>query len=177
MSLLNLIKKVFQISGVVILILLLLTLGINAIGLALKNERQLSPWGTGFFLIASGSMEPTMPVGSLIFVTAVSAEEINEYDVITFFAGNERDIVTHRVVSKMVSDEGGYVYITRGDANNADDPPLNYERVIGRVSFIVPGVGFFVGIFANIQFMGIAIICIGVILSVYGFLNTKRNNI
>jgi len=177
MDIIKIIKKILKVSGITILIVLLLTLGINAVGLALKDERQLTPWRTGFFLIASGSMEPTMPVGSLIIVTEVSAYEIKENDVITFFSSNELETVTHRV-REVIRDENGhengYVYITRGDANNTDDPPLNYERVIGRVSFVLPGMGFFVGIFSSIQYMGIAIIGIGVILSVYGVVSAKK---
>ena len=165
--------KILRVTGLIILVLMLVLVGVNALGLVLKNERQLSPWGTGFFLIASGSMEPNIPVGSLIFVLEVPVERIRENDVITFFSINELDIVTHRVRS-VIDTGSGYVFITRGDANNTDDTPLFYERVIGRVAFSVPGMNALVDTFKNIRYLGIAIIGIGFVLFILGLFSVKK---
>jgi len=173
MSFLKLVAKVIRISSFILLILLLLLVGVNVLGLALKNERQLSPWGTGFFMIISGSMEPSIPVGSLVFVTKAHAEQIKENDVLTFFALNEQDIVTHRV-RKVLIEDGIYWYITRGDANNTDDEPLSYERVIGRVTFTIPEVSHLVGTFKNARYLGAAIIGVGIVLFILGLLNIKK---
>jgi signal peptidase I len=158
-----LVKKTFQISGIVLLTLMFLLTAVTALGAALKDERQLSPWGTGFFFITSGSMEPAMPVGTLAFVVAVSAEKIIEEDVITFFSANGRSIVTHRVKA-ITGSEGNYVFTTRGDANNVDDPPFGYDRVIGKVMFSLTGLSPFSGFFKNTSIMGITVIGIGIIL-------------
>ena len=168
-------KTFFQIIVFVILVFLLLVLGVTALGLALKNERQLSPWGTGFFLISSGSMEPNLPVGSLIFVREVAADEINLNDIVTFFSSDGHDVITHRVIDVLI-DQGEYTLITRGDANNTDDPPLNYDRVIGRVTYSVPGVSYLAHRFSNIRFIGIAVIGVGIILFIIGILSAKKKD-
>ena len=160
-------------AGITALAIVFLLTVMTALGVALKNERQLSPWGTGFFFIASGSMEPNLPVGSLIFVSAVSAESIKNGDIITFFAANERDIVTHRVTA-MQEENGAYVYTTKGDANNTDDQPLSYERVIGRVMLSIPGMSSFVNFFHDAKYLGIAVIGAGAILCVFGLIGANR---
>jgi len=164
--------KIFVFAGLVILVLLM---SMIALGQALKDERQLSPWGTGFFLITSGSMEPNIPVGSLILVMEVPADKIKAEDVITFFSIGRREIVTHRV-REVIHDESGYVYITRGDANNVDDHPLDYERVIGRVLVSIPNMSSLTVRFQDIRFLGVTIISIGITLSIFGVLTRKKDN-
>ena len=83
-------------------------------------------------VVLSGSMEPTFPVGSVIYYKAASFEQIQEGDPITFHAGEDGSLVTHRVVEKQ---ELSSDFITKGDANETADPnPVSYDRVAGRAS-------------------------------------------
>jgi len=138
------------------------------LGLALRNEKQMSPWGTGFFVIVSGSMEPEIPVGSVILVNAVPAESIVVGDIIAYLSPNKEAVVTHRVV-RIVNDFGNSpLFITRGDANNADDPPLRYGRVVGRVFYTIPGNNRVVRLLKDANSLGPMVIVAGVFLCIAG---------
>lgn len=94
-------------------------------------------------VVLSGSMEPTYHVGSILYYKQASFEEIEAGDVITYHAGEDGAMVTHRVVEKREPEEE---FVTRGDANNTPDPnPVPYERVSGRAaSLSLPYAGSFI---------------------------------
>lgn len=90
----------------------------------------LVPYG-----IVSGSMEPTIPVGSLAFVD-IGDRSPEVRDVVAFRAGDQ--VVTHRVID--VSLDG---YVTKGDANETRDPNvLQGSQVLGVYRTHVPVLGF-----------------------------------
>lgn len=82
------------------------------------------------YVIVSGSMEPTIPTGALVYDEVVPVEEIEVGDIITFVPPPEFGIttpVTHRVVMIDVTGEntrqpGLRVFRTQGDANDDVDP-------------------------------------------------------
>jgi len=168
------IKKILKIVWITALALILLLAVAILLGAVLRDEMLLSPWGTGFFVIASGSMEPDIPSGSIIFVTAVAPDEVSVRDVLTFFIGDDNtEVVTHRVVEVYnVGDE--YIYTTRGDANNVNDAPLNYNKVIGRVSYTIPGSSFVITLLGNATYVGIAIVGVGAVLCFSGIWSGVR---
>lgn len=94
-------------------------------------------------VVQSGSMEPAIPVGSIVAVKAVSHYEIG--DIITFGRDTKRSIpVTHRIVEKNVS-EKNTGYITKGDANEeADGINVSERDIIGKVVLTVPYVGYLI---------------------------------
>ena len=97
-------------------------------------------FGYQFYYVASGSMTPTIPVGSLIAVRDTDYINIENKDIVTF-RGLGNTLVTHRV--REVS-ENGQSFITRGDANNIDDPiAVTMETLVGKVVFHLPYVGYF----------------------------------
>jgi len=152
-------KKFLHISiNILVYAVVLLSLLIMA-GSIFKNEKQLAPWGTGFFVVTTGSMQPAIPVRSMVFVCAVPAEKIQTGDILTFFDKGDY-ILTHRVVGVNIG-ETGYSYVTRGDTNNMDDDPVSYEKVIGRVVLILPQLGRVTGLFQNLFFTGSLIAVIG----------------
>ncbi|MGK9146826.1 signal peptidase I [Plantibacter flavus] len=102
-------------------------------------------FGIRTYAFASGSMEPTIPRGSLGFTIERPVESLRVGDVVTV-AREGALPVTHRLVSMTAADDGaGAALVLRGDANPDDDPsPYHAERVqllLGSV----PGVGFLVG--------------------------------
>ena len=165
------IKKTLKTIGITVLILILLLTIAAVVGSVFRDEMLLSPWGTGLFVIASGSMEPTIPDGSIILVGSVPEDDISVDDVITFFSGSRTYVVTHRV-KHIIEDEDGILFTTRGDANNADDPSITYDRVIGRVIYTIPGSGFIVKALGNAVYVGVAIIFIGLALCVSAVVST-----
>ncbi len=89
-------------------------------------------------MVLTGSMEPEMPVGSMVYVAPTEPKELAQGDVIAF-ASSDGDTVTHRVVENK-SVEGQLV--TKGDANAEEDvQPVRYADVIGKVVLTVPSVG------------------------------------
>ena len=107
-------------------------------------------FGFNVYAVLSGSMEPALPVGSLVCVAPESAESIQEGDVISFMASEDL-VVTHRVVGVEVAedgsagDAGGLRFRTQGDANSTPDAsPVLEANLIGKVVFVVPALGYLV---------------------------------
>ena len=97
-------------------------------------------FGYHMYHVLSGSMEPKMPVGSLIYVQEGAPEEVEAEDIIAFYSSLEDSgIITHRVVeNNIVSGR----FTTKGDANEKEDPmPVPYDNYIGKVLFIIPWLG------------------------------------
>lgn len=123
-------------------VLRLVALSTVAIFLGLRiycwNARSLTgnalpmPLGFGMATVLSGSMEPTYHVDDVIFV--VASDHYAEDDVVVFQSGNI--LVVHRIIRF----EGDLV-VTQGDANNAEDEPMEISRIKGRVIGHVDGLG------------------------------------
>lgn len=90
--------------------------------------------------VVSGSMEPRLPVGSLILSKVTEPKIIKEGDIITFrISHNSVNKATHRVV--MVEESS---FITKGDNNkDIDVNPISFKDLIGKVVFSLPLLGFF----------------------------------
>ena len=97
----------------------------------------------GFFsVIMSGSMEPTIPVGSVVIVKKVNPEDVKVGDVIAFEAGESATM--HRVVEKVVED-GSFYFRTKGDANEDPDPWIvKPEDVRGALLLTIPYYGYLI---------------------------------
>lgn len=80
--------------------------------------------GFMMFRVVTGSMEPTIPVGSLLLTHEVDIESIRLDDIICFRTQVSEiwgKIVTHRVVGIEESVSGGILLETKGDANLVSD--------------------------------------------------------
>lgn len=95
------------------------------------------------FRVMSGSMEPTIKTGSLIFVSADKTENTQEGDVVTFSSITQPDLlITHRVIS-VDKNESNMVFRTKGDANSSPDlEPIKIEQIKGKVIFDFPFLGY-----------------------------------
>ncbi len=88
------------------------------------------------FIVLSGSMEPSIPTGSLVFT--FRDEQILTGDILTF--QKQDTIITHRVVGE--TQDG---YITKGDANAlADAGAVSMMQIIGKVFFHIPYLGYLI---------------------------------
>ena len=96
--------------------------------------------GGEIFTVISGSMEPEIPVGSLVYIEAANPKDMKSGDVIAFYGGRDANaIITHRVVeNRIIMGE----LITKGDANKTNDMnPVQYDNYIGVVKWSIPKVG------------------------------------
>lgn len=102
-------------------------------------------WGYNSFIIYSGSMEPTISVGSLVVGRPVDVQEVDLGDIIIFRAPGDADItITHRVVG-VREDDGVRYFQTKGDAVDGADP--EEVRLQGRVykfAYELPYLGYFI---------------------------------
>lgn len=91
--------------------------------------------GIKIYGVMTGSMEPAYSVGGVVYVKSCDASKISKGDVITFRLGTDTEaVMTHRVLQM-----DGSFFVTKGDANNTEDPePVSYDRLIGKVVFFVP---------------------------------------
>jgi len=88
--------------------------------------------------IKSGSMEPSIMIGDIIFVRKTDPDDLEVGDVITFRMWVESGgtsmltTVTHRIVS--ASGEGeNRTFTTKGDANNVGDAwSVTADQLVGR---------------------------------------------
>ena len=98
--------------------------------------------GYKFMIVTSGSMEPTMPVGSMVIVTPCDYEDLKKGDIVTMQLGSGMNL-THRVEGKGILNEKGeltYVeeghpdyesalWCTKGDNSDTHDGPISGEVV------------------------------------------------
>lgn len=99
----------------------------------------------GYYLLTvnSSSMEPALKTGSLIVVKSISPSLLTPKEIITFKNPTQKNqLVTHRIleIKKSVS---GYLFITKGDANNSSDRWLvSQDFLVGKMIFSFPYLGF-----------------------------------
>lgn len=114
------------------------------------------------YVVLSGSMEPTMSPGDVIFVDAVGVGAIAEGDVINFKRGSDERATTHRVI-EVVQRDGEPAFRTQGDSNDAPDQGVvTGDELQGRllsvagVPLVIPLIGYVIQ-FANTQ-LGFALL-------------------
>lgn len=101
-------------------------------------------------IVLSGSMEPTLKVGSVVVIGHVNPARINEGDIITFNSPvdlsqpqpQEQTLITHRV-NRVIDSNGVRSFETKGDANNdVDARRVSEADVVGRAGIDVPYLGY-----------------------------------
>jgi signal peptidase len=95
-------------------------------------------------VIVTGSMQKTIPVGSLVVDQKVDPQQLEVGDVISFEKPlGTKGIDTHRIVA-IKNDEGKRLYQTKGDSNPIADPwVISFDpgTAAHRMAFSVPYAG------------------------------------
>lgn len=131
------IKTIYRVGyGMFVVTLLLLVIILLLTLFPLKSNLQLK-------VVQSGSMEPNIKTGSVVFIKPVSTYVVG--DVITYGKDTKIDVpTTHRIVESR-SVEGLLLFKTKGDANeDADKVEVTQKEVIGKVVLDVPYVGYLI---------------------------------
>lgn len=136
------------------------------------------------YVIVSGSMEPTIGTGSVVYDKPVPVEDLEVGDIITFVPPAEFDIdmpVTHRIHEIVKASPGTEVdgkevpagtrqFRTKGDANEAPDP---WKMVLdqpeqARVEHHIEYLGYIYGFLSNrwvqLLVIGVPALLIAVVL-------------
>lgn len=147
----------FTLFMIIMAILIFITIQARIMG------REPSLLGHRLYVVDSGSMSPTLKIGTLIMVKEIEPKGIIDGDIITY-RGSGDSVVTHRV---MEVEYGGASFITKGDANETEDPmPLDSNKLIGKVVFSIPYIGLLLKLLqTKVGLIGIVILVfIGVII-------------
>ncbi len=104
--------------------------------------------GYKMFSIKTGSMSPTITIGSMVFVEP--CRKLSDYsvgDIVTFTDKQSKRSFTHRITAINEEDK---TFNTKGDANEAEDPsPTPLNKAVGKVVFVIPHVGEFADILSS----------------------------
>ena len=127
----KIINIIFNILIIIVLILIILSV-YYIFQMKIQKKDNASIFGYAFFEVATGSMSGTIEIGDVVIVR--NTKDVEENDIIVY---KENDnYITHRLIKKQKDK-----YITRGDANNSEDAPIDKEQVYGIVEKVIPKVG------------------------------------
>lgn len=128
-------KKIVNIILDVLIVLLAIILLItiyNNIQIKILGNDYASFFGNSVFEVQTGSMEPEISAGDWIIVKYDKNIELN--DIVTF--EHKGQYITHRVIESYNG-----TYVTKGDANSAKDAPISKDKIIGKVTKVLPHFG------------------------------------
>ncbi|MCR0204927.1 signal peptidase I [[Clostridium] innocuum] len=132
----NIITKAGTLALGILVCLLIIILGIQAYNKLIVHDETAGILGYNYKTVLTGSMEPAIPVGSIVITKEQSSYEIE--DIISF--QEEGAIITHRIIT--IDRER---YITKGDANNvADTEEVQQKQILGKVILTIPLLGYLV---------------------------------
>jgi len=169
-------KAVRILFDVMFSLLIVAILG-GSVMFTLSSNPQKSYLGYRLYAVKTPSMTPradgsSQPggfrAGALIVVKLCDPETIKEGDIVTYMPGKDPGVyLTHRVarVLDQLNEDRGLFFVTRGDANNSDDPPIKAQAVIGKKVLAIPAIGSILQIIR-----GNYILSIVTILSAFGFI-------
>jgi signal peptidase len=122
--------------------------------------------GRQLFIVGGGSMEPSIPIGSLVIVTPTDAMTVEVGDVLTIRADNGV-VFTHRV-TRIIDLQEGRFFETKGDANRTPDGALVPARaVVGAADLHIPFAGYAQGFLSKVLGMVAALSLLGTLLLLY----------
>ena len=108
--------------------------------------------GYSILQVLTGSMEPTIPEGSMLLIQQTEPDTLQPGDIISFFSPDpllDGALNTHRI-QEVLNGGDTLEFITKGDANFLEDQqPVSARQVVGKVIFISPMLGKFVRLISN----------------------------
>jgi signal peptidase len=149
-------KKKNPLHLIVSLVETLLIIGLISVALLSFGTRipLFAKMGVNFFAVTSGSMEPNIHTGSVIYVGRYKLEDLKSGDVITYSKASEdkkqASVVTHRIASinkEEIEQDGKktnvYTIKTKGDANSSEDEyTVSPGEIIGLYKWNIPKLGY-----------------------------------
>ena len=162
MKKLKIVSKIFFSVITIALLLVVVMVVYNFFQISVLNKKYSNLFGYTFFEVATGSMSNTIEINDVVIVKIT--KDIKKDDIITYI--NDDVIITHRVV-----EQNGEQIITKGDANNDLDKPIQRDMVLGKVVKTIPRLGIWFKVFTDIK----VIISIIITIILFGLtLSSKR---
>lgn len=115
-------------------------------------------FGYNPLVVISGSMEPTLKVGGLLYYEEIDINDFKEKDILVYELKDH--IISHRVVEHL--DNG---FITKGDANNSYDSSIvSNTQVLGRgTNWSIPLLGYYADFIFRHKYILKILLSIGII--------------
>ncbi|MEO8581242.1 MAG: signal peptidase I [Patescibacteria group bacterium] len=131
-------------------------------------------FGWRMLIVKSGSMEPKIKTGSLIFDKQDS--NYSKGDVVTFgFPSKPETLITHRIL-EVEEVEGKKLITTKGDFNQIDDKDKSdYGSIVGKYVFGIPYIGYVIDFAKTPPGVVILVIVPGTIIIYDEFQNIKKH--
>lgn len=157
------IGKCIKTIAIVILSLLLLVNLLTAVISHYGLKETLNWMPCAFISIESGSMEPDLSTGDLVFVWRTPFERLSVGDVVTVCSGD--DFVTHKICRIEEN-----ILITAGTRNTRVDAPVGEDEYCAKMVFAIPHgarvfefisqktVGVILAVFVALLFVGLPLI-------------------
>ena len=97
-----------------------------------------SLWGKKPLMVISGSMEPTLKVGGILYYEKIDLNDFDEGDILVY--QTKEHIISHRIVD--ITENG---FITKGDVNNTvDNYLITNNQILGRGTiWSIPFIGYY----------------------------------
>lgn len=130
-------KKLFKIFEWVIFVVMLCVIVIIASPFLLMKQSISS------YSIASGSMEPTVDIGTLIFVKQIPVDTLRKGDIIAFADPTDKArVILHRIYS-VTQSPTTRTFQTKGDNNRASDAWIVRPAMLkGKLLFTISYLGY-----------------------------------
>ncbi len=163
-------KKLLTVASNLLTGMLLSTLLLTAflvVSSKIKGD-ETDLFGYQIKTVLSGSMEPDIPTGSIIFVKVAGTDtRYQQNDIITYRTADHIP-VTHRIIQV---ENKGEQYVTKGDANDrADIHPVPSEAIIGKqTGMAVPYAGYVLNAASSPKGAAILLIVPGLFFIIRGF--------
>lgn len=115
-------------------------------------------FGYNPLVVISGSMEPTLKVGGLLYYEEIDINDFKEKDILVYELKDH--IISHRVVEHL--DNG---FITKGDANDSYDSSIvSDNQVLGRgTNWSIPFLGYYADFIFRHKYILKILLSIGII--------------
>ncbi len=99
-------------------------------------------------VVISGSMEPTLQVGGILYYHEQDLNDFNQDDILVY--KTKKHIISHRIVNQT---ETGF--ITKGDANKSiDESEINNSQVLGKgTNWSIPYIGYYADYIYNHKYL------------------------
>lgn len=145
-------KIILNLISILSVLLIVFSLFVLLSVIMTKPGETPNVFGYSLMRVMTGSMEPEIPVNSMILVKQVPITELKEQDIISFYSRDPSlngAVNTHRIM-RIEEYNGEKVFYTKGDANNIEDHYETFQKdVIGKVVFTSYRLGQFIRLISN----------------------------
>ena len=122
------------VSSIVLLLTLVICISVMA---QVMSKGYVTILGYSLFRVETGSMEPTISTGALLVCKERKIVDVELEDIICYRSKSKQmlgQVITHRVIQILTSDDGNILLETRGDANTISDGYyVTEDNLIGEV--------------------------------------------